>query len=471
MKEEVIMQTETTNTELVNKEYGVTEFVPPEDRHMSGWDMAATLAGAQCNPTSWWTGGVIAASGIVGAIVSTSLSSPIIFGIMALIGLMGYKVSTTSMGLTRVPFGIRGSVLPSIANIVLNIGWNGLGCYLAAISMSYLFGELFGWPVYGDPNSEWVLIIGASINVVLSTAIVLIGGSRGIKMVEKFIVVIMVGLSIWITVAVASTIPLEQLLAWTPGDDYAISTGAAMDIITANIFCWVICVAEFSRYAKSKSAASVSPMAGSVLAFYFFAFTGAIGVIGASITTGVFDPNYSDPSSVAVTLGLGWVALLVVVMAVVTTNVTGLYVAVLATANIKETISTKKVTIFLGLCMEVLSIATIYNATIYDAFSMWLAFLGIVIPPLAAIMVTDYYCIRKGNYITAKLDDAKGPYWYKNGFNPWGFVSWILGSCCAYYLQSIAFGSSLIGSVVPGFLATCVIYFIIAKCTGAGKQS
>jgi cytosine/uracil/thiamine/allantoin permease len=195
-----------------------------------------------------------------------------------------------------------------------------------------------------------------------------------------------------------------------------------------------------------------------------------MGVIAAAITTGTFDPNFADPSSVAASLGLGWVALLIIIMATVTTNLISIYIAVMTTLNIKPKLDQRKNTWFWGLAALVLSWVPVYVGSFLDTFMGWLNFLGILIPPLAAILVVDFYLIRKKQYDMDKIGLKNGPYWYKNGINKFAFLAWGLGITMNFVLQGIDFGISSIGAILPGFFVSCIIYYIIAKATKAGAE-
>ena len=81
-------------------EYSAIVPVPKEARHYGFWDMVATWIGANACTSSWYTGGVLAAVGIGGAFAVIFIANPIAYVIMALVGYMGYKIGTTTMGLT-----------------------------------------------------------------------------------------------------------------------------------------------------------------------------------------------------------------------------------------------------------------------------------------------------------------------------------------------------------------------------------
>ena len=99
------------------------------DRHiaqMGFWDQLATWIGANANNGTWYIGGVIAALGLSGALGVILISGPLAYVFLALVGYMGYKVRASTMNLMRPAFGVRGSIGPSLINVVQFMGWQRL---------------------------------------------------------------------------------------------------------------------------------------------------------------------------------------------------------------------------------------------------------------------------------------------------------------------------------------------------------
>lgn len=66
----------------------------------------------------------------------------------------------------------------------------------------------------------------------------------------------------------------------------------------------------------------------------WFAFIGLISTISIAITSGAYNANNSDPSTIAAKLGLGVIALLVIVLTSMTANAVNLLGAGSALSNI-----------------------------------------------------------------------------------------------------------------------------------------
>lgn len=445
------------------RDFGVEEDVPQESRHYGFWDMAAVWLGANCHPSCWWIGGVVAAAGFGVAVKANLISNPLAALFVSLVGYIGFKVGTTTIGLARVPLGIKGSNSLGVLNAISCIGWSGLSNFLAAITISYIAAALFGTPVYGEPGSFWIMIAGASLNGILSTIFVAVNGSRSIAVFEKILVVGLIFMSGWITVVVFRSYNMGDIMAWVPDASIKMPFGTAFDFLFTFAVTWVVTCCEFTRYAKKKSASTIAPALGITIAAWWFVLVGTLGTIAVVLTTGVFDPNMADPSSLAAGLGLGWVAFLVIIMSTVTTNLINIYVASYSIMAIDNRIKIKPMLWITGIACIFVSWIPIMIGDFYYAFSTFLGYVGAVLPPIGAIMIVDYYLIRKGNYDINKIGLKGGPYWYKNGTNWYGIVSWLGSSVIIYVMKAQGFGANYLGMILPGIFIAGAMYYVSAK--------
>ena len=130
---------EETNTQQVEiRDYAIDEYVPMEARYYGAKEMTSTWICANANPTTWYMGTILGALGLGGALLSAIIGNPLVYLILALVGIIGYKVASTNMGLCRVSFGIAGSKLPSFINALQFVGWCGVNTYIAATPLATL---------------------------------------------------------------------------------------------------------------------------------------------------------------------------------------------------------------------------------------------------------------------------------------------------------------------------------------------
>lgn len=444
-------------------DYGIEEYVPMKDRHYSFWDMAAVWMGANCHPSTWWIGGAIAAAGLLGAVKINLIANPIIALVIVLVAFMGFKVGTTTIGLSRVPLGIQGSKVAAFFNVLVSVGWCAVGNFIGAISMSYIMAGVLGTPAYGEAGSAPFMALAILVNGLLSLGFVSISGSKSIAIAEKFLVVGLLLMSGWITYAVFSTYSLTDMLNWVPSAEVAIPTGVGLDIIIAFMFGWVFSSCEFTRYAKTRAASTWGPAIGLTIAAWWFVLVGSLGTVAVAMSSGVFDPNMSDPSSVAAGLGLGWVAFIVIITSTVTTNLISIYVGAYSIMNIFPKIKLRPAILVSGLSCIAVAMVTLAYGSFYGAFTVFLDYIASAFTPLTAILIVDFYLIRNRDYRIELIGSKTGPYWYGNGYNLYAFATWILGTVLYTVSKNVGFGASGIGFVIPNLITTAIIYYLVAK--------
>ncbi len=100
--------------------------------------------------------------------------------------------------------------------------------------------------------------------------------------------------------------------------------------------------------------------------------------------------------------------------------------------------------------LAVIGIA-IAAANVWALFIPWLSLLGILVPPIGAIMIADLYFVRPGARIEA---DWRGI----------AFIAWAVGSLVAYGVETFA---PQFSTALSAFVAAGVCYFALS----AGKAS
>lgn len=451
---------------LAAREFGAVEAVPASARSLSFGDMVATWIGANANNGSWYVGGVVAGTAFAGSVWVTAIANPIAYIIMALIGFIGFKVGTSTMALTRVSFGVRGSYLPSLLNTTQFIGWTAVNTFIAAISVSFICKEWLGMPAFGEPGGAATMVVGIVVMSVLHL-VSIAAGHRSVKLVERIGVVFILLLGMWETIVVLQNISLEAIMSWQPPADRRMPFGAAMDVMAAFSLGWVPAIAEFTRYGKTKATATVAPMIGANLALFWFAFVGIIGTIGMAITTGVYDPNYSDPSTIVSKLGLGVVALLVIIITSTTANAINLMAAGISLTNMTKRISPIGSLWLVTAVAAALTFIPLYLSDFLHSFILFLEYIGMVFGPIFAILIVDYYFIRGRSYDPAALGEVGGKYWYNNGINRLAFAVWVIGVLAFLGLRKQSFIINGIGATYPVIALSGIVYYIAARLRGA----
>lgn len=455
---------ENTNTSVV-RDYDIDEYVPMEARYYGVKDMASVWICANANPTSWYMGTTVGALGLGGAFLAAIISNPLVYLILAFVGIMGFRVASSTMGLARVPFGIVGSKLPSLINALQFVGWCGVNTYIAAIPLSSLITSVTG----GDPYSTPMIVISILIILAITSIIAILGGAKLIGIAQNIAVVCLIVLSVWITVQVFRSFSLRDIADWTLASrpenaSWALPFGSGMDSFAAFGFAWVMAVADYTRYTKTKAAATVAPVAGATFGMLWFCMIGAVSAIAVAVLNGgLFDPASADLSYICSSLGMGQIANLLIVLSTIAVNMINVYSGGFSTANVSSKLSPKISMTIIAALSVVLALTPLALGSFLDTFQIFLGFLGAAFPPCIAILIVDYFFIRKKQYDISQFSSKNGPYWYKHGINPVAIACFLLGVVSYFIGQKLSFVMASIGAVFFCFLVTAVIYYIAAK--------
>ncbi|NVY96291.1 cytosine permease [Lactobacillus sp. DCY120] len=428
--------------------------VPEAAQQMSNWDLFATWLGANANNGTWYIGGVIAACGLVTASSLLIVTGCCAYLLLMCVSLAGYQTKLPTMTLMRGAFGIRGSIIPSLINIVQFIGWTAVNTYIAALSVSYIFQELFHW----SKNQHWGIIIGIIIMSILHLLSISLG-ERSVRLIERFGMILVTIFVIWESIVVLKMVPFSDLLVWRPSGHFRLPSGIAIDSLAAFNLAWVTAAADFSRYARHQKAATWASFWGANLGLIWFALMGIIATIASAILLGKFDPNNSDPSTVAAQLGLGVLALIVIMLTSTTANAVNLMAAGSAATNIFSKLPLKPALWIVTIAAAVVTFIPVYVTTFLETFKWFLDAIGMFLGPEVAIFLVDYFLIHHSHYAIDEFDQPTGPYWYFHGWHLPALGSWILGVGIYLGLKQVAGINQTVGATFITILITAAIYY------------
>lgn len=420
---------------------------------MSFWDEMATWIGANANNGTWYIGGVIAALGLILSIKLSLLVGVISYIFLAMIGYMGYQTKRATMNLTQVAFGKVGSFGPSMVNIILCMGWAAVNTFIAAESVSTLMHDLANWPVYGQKGGLKGIVLGIIIMSFLHLISISLG-ERTVRLVERIGIIAVFIFVIWESIVVLKHFSFHSLLIWRVQNKYKLSCGSAIDSLAAFNLAWVTVGADFTKFSKNKVSSTFAPFLGALLGVMWFIFVGVISTIGTSIFTGNFNPNSSDPSTVASKLGLGIIALIVIILTSTTANAVNLMAAGTAITNINKKIKLTPASWIAAFITIFMTLIPLWFNNFVDVFTMFLNYIGMILGPEIAIILTDYFIVHKANY---SKDDFKNTFKFGSG----AYLCWIIGVILYFVLKKVSFISDNIGVTFIVMIITMIMYLII----------
>ncbi len=443
------------------REYSPIEAVPQEARHINFMDLVTTWAGTSLQPSVWTLAGITICMGFVGGIVSTVAATAFVYLLIGLFGIMTWYTGTTTMGLARFTMGIRGSKLISAASIVNSLGWSLVANYMAAITYSYVFQILFGTPAYGEPGCELILVIGCLLNSILSYLAVAIGGTRSMKVFQYIMMAGLIILSVVLYITIIRGLTMDDIRNFTIPEEFRGSVFGTFDTLVAILLTIFIIGGDLARDVKTKTTAMWAPIVGGVFSLLLFVIMGQLGIILEFKKTGIVNFDAANPSSLAMSLGLGIIALVVVLFATVTTNMMDVFTMSYAVENLAPKMNYKKAVLCAGALPMLFCWVPIAVGSFIDAFYIFADILAIIFPSMLVIMLVDFYFIHKRNYDISEIDKVGGKYWFTNGFNIYAIIAWLIGAVVYLLLHNI-FAVSFFSNVILTMIIDAVIYYVIA---------
>ena len=363
--------------------------------------------------------------------------------VLSLVGNIGTRTGLATMALTRGAFGTRGSLLPVAANVVVLMGWSWVQAMLAGVTVNYVVEDLTGF-------SSPVLF---SVLCQLIVVILAIFGHDGIAKVEPWLAVLILIIIGWIFVVAFGNYGPDQFQAIPVDESLGLSPAIALDIVLATAISWTVLSADFNRFARSTRAGMLGSGVGYTLSTVIAMTLGATA-LGYVILAGG-DAVAFDPSVLVAEFGPPLAV--VIFLSVMATNTMVVYGMVTSVVNAK--VGGRLRFLPTALVLGAISIAGSTWLALLDQFTSFLSIIGAFFVPVFAIMIVDYYVVKRAAYARDLLAAHGGRYWYRGGVN-WAAVGvWVVGAGVSYLLTFV--WPSPIGATLPVFAGSTVAYLAI----------
>lgn len=416
--------------------------VEQKDRVLGSMDMALLWAGSAIAVNVWYSGGYLSPMGWVPGvllIIGGSFAGSVIF---ALAGVIGSDLGIPSMVTVRPSFGLRGSQLVSLLNYIALVGWTAWMIFINASAVGQISSMLFGFSSF----PLWIVICGA-----LCTALALVR-AEGWKWFTRASVVSLLVMSIAINALVFQNFGWD-FLSSQPA--WGMDAGIAFDLALIIPVSWAPLAADYMRFSRSSRGGFLGGLLGQGSVNSWFYITG----LACALAFGAYDPTLY----VAMVGPLfGIVALLVIWMGTVTTTFLDIYSANMSIINIVPSIREWQGSIVTGLLGTLVAFLPWL-----DAFVGFLNIIGAVFVPLFAIVIADYFIVKKRRYNLAEMYVPSGGHWYGGGVRPLAIVLWVLG--VALYFAFLAV-TPWLGATLPTFMATLLLYVALCHLIDSSKS-
>jgi len=364
---------------------------------------------------------------------------------MLLIGHAGARYGIPYAVLVRSAFGTSGARVPALARALVACGWFGIQTWVGGNTLLALLTLLTGWRPGGAPLPVLGIDAAHLLCFLAFWLIQLAFVTKGLDMVRKletwtapFKIMICIALLGWAMTHAGGLTPLFE--AGPATADAPVFGAIFWPSLTAMVGFWAtlaLNIPDFTRFAKSQRDQILGQSIGLPVPMALLA---VVAVVATAATRIVFGRAIWDPVELATNMdSIGvLIGLLIISVDTVSCNIAANLVgpAYDFAALAPRLISYRRgafITAVIGLV--ILPWKLIENSGGY--IFTWLVGYSALLGPIAGIMITDYWVVRRTRLTVSALFDPAGEYSYVSGWNPAAILALVAG----------------VAPTLPGFLA------------------
>lgn len=341
------------------------------------------------------------------------------------VGIIAAREGLQTALLTRwTGFGHGGSAVVGLAITVSLIGWFGIQSGVSAEGLVSLVGGLPLW--------VWSLLFG------LAVTFIVLWGFASMKWVAYVTVPAFLVLVAW---SIGGTLLRQDVgaLVASPPAGPQLSLLQGTTLVAGGFIVGAVITPDMTRFNRSAADVVKQTVVGFTVGEYL------IGMSGVLLAHAI----RSDDVITIVTSSVGWVGTLVIVLGTLKINDWNLYSSGLGLVNfagtvLGRTVNRGIVTLVLGVVGSLLA-----AAGILEGFIGFLTVLGVAFPPIAGIMVAEYFVVKTWRGELERSREAgtlpeSAPTWVPATLVIW-VVAALLGGLVSWGLPSI---NSLVAAFV-----------------------
>ena len=414
----------------------------PEQRTWTTYNIAALWIGMSIVITTYLLASGLIAAGMNWwqALLTISLGNIIVLIPMVLNAHAGTKYGVPFPVFVRASFGVRGANFAAIARALVACGWFGIQTWLGGAALDALLTAAWGgWAnVPGHTFIAFIAFWAIQLVIILT-------GIEGVKWFESLSAPLLLGgsiaLLIWGFVAgggVGNVFSTSAELQQGNAPFWALFFPS----LAANVGYWItlsLNIPDFTRYAKTQRSQVVGQALGLPLTMTAFSF---IGIAVTAATVVVFGEAIWDPVVLITRLTSGIPLLLILAMfiiaiAQISTNMAANVVSPsFDFSNLAPRYISFRTGGVITAIIGVVSFPWLILQTVGAYVFTWLVGYGSLLGAIGAVMIVDYWIVRRRQLDLAELYKMDGKYSYSGGWN-WRAIA-------AVFIGVIP--------VIPGFL-------------------
>src|ERR687890_2330783 len=403
----------------------------PEQRTWTTYNIAALWIGISIVITTYLLAAGLMAAGMNWwqALLTISLGNILVLIPILLNAHAGTKYGVPFPVFVRGSFGVRGANFAALARALVACGWFGIQTWIGGLAFDALLTVAWGgWTnVAGHQFITFFIFWAVQLVIILT-------GVEGVKVFESYSAPLLIGGSV-------------ALLIWgfSAGDGVSnvFSTSAQLQqgqapfwslfwpSLAANVGYWItlsLNIPDFTRYAKSQRSQVIGQAVGLPLTMTAFSF---IGIAVTAATVVVFGKAIWDPVEVVKRVtgsipALLLVAMIVIVLAQISTNMAANVVSPsFDFSNLAPKYISFRTGGMITAVIGVLSFPWVLLESVGSYIFTWLVGYGSLLGAIGAVMIVDYWIVRKRQLSLADLYKHDGIYAYTGGWN-WKAIAAVL---------------------------------------------
>ena len=433
------IKTGAMSSSLYNEDLAPTG---PEQRTWTTYNIAALWIGMSIVITTYLLASGLMAAGMNWwqALLTISLGNVVVLIPMVLNAHAGTRYGVPFPVFVRASFGVRGANFAAIARALVACGWFGIQTWLGGAALDALVTAVWGgWAsVTGHTFIAFIVFWAIQLVIILT-------GIEGVKWFESFSAPLLLGgsiaLLIWGFVAgggVGNVFSTSAELQQGNAPFWALFFPS----LAANVGYWItlsLNIPDFTRYAKTQRSQVIGQALGLPLTMTAFSF---IGIAVTAATVVVFGKAIWDPVVLITRLTSGIPLLLILAMfiiaiAQISTNMAANVVSPsFDFSNLAPRYISFRTGGVITAVIGVVSFPWLILETVGAYVFTWLVGYGSLLGAIGAVMIVDYWIVRRRQLDLAELYKMDGKYSYSGGWN-WRAIA-------AVFIGVIP--------VIPGFL-------------------
>lgn len=428
------------------------------EQRQSWVSIAMVWAGGMICVPCLMVGGVLSSGGLsIGQMVASILIGyGLICAYMICIGMQACDTGLPVAVMAEGALGKQGArYIISLLLAIACIGWFGIQSATCGSAFASMVASMMGMEAPGAVMTAICSIVWGVIMLVTACA-----GFKGLKWLNYIAVPLLVIVCLYgIIAGIISHDGGAVIAAYHPEQSAGLVFGISMTV--ASFALGGVISADYCRFAKSRGDVVKSSIVGVIPAGLFMLLTGAI----MSIVTGQY-----DISAILASLGVPVIGLVALVLATWTTNVTNAYSGGLALSNLLG-FDESKFKITTGIAGAAGTLLAAFG--LLNAFQSFLSLMSALIPPLAGVLIANYWIVCRGNRENFRQRD---------GFAGAGVIAFVVGALAACVTGgTFASFPGLVEAMpflnvpffvgpVNGIVVSLVLYVILSKVLPDKKQ-